>query len=349
MRHVGRSKAGFYPTPMRVVQLLGQILKGPAPDVVYHRGQTYRNPLDAHVLDPTCGDGAPLAALAEILAQAPARIETYGVELDRKRAAVARKRLNVVATGDALGFVARGFSLLFLNPPYDDAGDGKRLEVEFLKHFGDALMPNGVLVYIIPESSLPLASSYLLSHFYVVEALRFPEPEYAAFRQVVVLARRRIEPVTVEPGRRVVAIWDLETYVNKIRTTYELPATQEPGNVRLEDHGLDPERFLSFAHTSPAWDTLATHTRGAEAPIKLPPLVPMSSEHLALLVAAGHLNGMVIPTPEGDLLLRGRVRKVIEELPPEEDGDRMVQTVRERYHAVIQALKLPGIELTEIQ
>jgi len=106
---------------------------------------------------------------------------------------------------------------------------------------------------------------------------------------------------------------------------------------------------LALAEASPAWATLEANARNAEAPVKLPPLVPLTQEHLALLVASGHLNETVVPTNEGPLLLRGRVRKVEEELPPESDDDRTVRRIRQRYLAVIQALNLETMELEEIQ
>ena len=351
MRHAGRRKAGFYPTPPRIVELLKRVLRPPATRWNYHHRHSYPEPQTLFFLDPTCGDGKPLQNLGEAFRDAEAHryVRTYGVELDRNRAAAARRRLKNVAVGDAMNFEAEGFGLLFLNPPYDDAGGGHRLEVAFLERFTQALVPGGVLVYIIPERSLPRAASYLLSHYSEARALRFPHPEYEAFQQVVVLAKRRTEPVPVEHPNLEVDERDLAQYARFPEHVYTVPASEDDSDVRLFDRGLEPNDYLTLAEASPAWATLEANARNAEAPVKLPPLVALTREHLALLVASGHLNETVVPTNEGPLLLRGRVRKVEEELPPESDDDRTVRRTRQRYLAVIQALNLDSMELKEIQ
>ena len=349
MRHAGRMKAGFYPTPPNVTELLKRVLMPPLSETHYYGSRRYDAPKRVALLDPTCGDGAPLASIAEGLRQRrPVTVETYGVELDRQRAAKARKRLGSVAVGDARHFKASGFSLLLLNPPYDDAGKGRRLEVEFLKLYIPALRPRGVLVYIIPEKSLAAAAGWLRSHFEDVRAYRFPEDEYRAFGQVVVLGTKRYAPVPAENPVLVVEEDDLEGYaLGSYPDPYLLPeVTEDP---QLEDHGLEPSAYLEASRESAAWDALLAHSQHSDAPTALPPLVPMAQEHLALLVAAGHLNQTVVPTDEGPLLLRGQVKKVKVELPPEEDEDRVVQRAQERYVSTIQALNLETLELLEVQ
>lgn len=347
MRHTGRSKAGFYPTPIRVVELLAKILILPKP--YYSYTYNYELPKKAAFLDPTCGDGKPLGVLKELLLEnRRADLLTFGIELDKRRAAQARKYLYRVATGDAMGFKASGFSLLFLNPPYDSAGNGKRVEVEFLKRYTEALVPDGVLVYIIPENSLPLAASYILSNYSDVRAIRFPHPEYDDFKQIVVLGYRRSEPVPVYVSGIDICNYDLARYVETEGFVYKIPGREDFTEVRLEDHGLDPATYLEISRSSGAWDTLSALTRSVNTPVKDPPLVPMSTEHLALVVAAGHLNGTVIETPDGPLLLRGRVKKIKTELPEEDRGDKTVKRVRESYRSVIHALNLNTLELTEV-
>ncbi|MFW8159790.1 DUF6094 domain-containing protein, partial [Klebsiella pneumoniae] len=133
MRLAAKAKAGFYPTPPRVVDLILRYLDG--------------GPL-SHILDPCAGEGEALS-----MACAALGARGFGVELSRERAKRAAARGVRVHRGDAFHFGGEGFSLLWLNPPYDH-GEGERLEVAFLRHWTEALLPGGVLVYIIPETSL---------------------------------------------------------------------------------------------------------------------------------------------------------------------------------------------------
>ena len=118
MRLEAQAKAGFYPTPPEVVEIIktwiGEKMPGPR-----------------RLLDPCCGTGEPAARIA-----AAAGCDAYGVEINTERAQVAKKLLNKVVASDLFSVRARpgAFSILYLNPPYDfDAEDG-RTELSFLKH-----------------------------------------------------------------------------------------------------------------------------------------------------------------------------------------------------------------------
>lgn len=178
MRLAGKAKAGFYPTPERVVEgILGYLSPTPG----------------CQILDPCAGEGVALRRIADHLQGA-----AQAIELSRERAGKCRKLGLKTYCGDALGYRGRGFGLLYLNPPYDD-GVGERLERTFLKHWSEALAPGGVLVYLIPERVLGAVEDYLTGWYDALLALRFPEPEYQAFHQVVVFGVRRTEPRS--PGR----------------------------------------------------------------------------------------------------------------------------------------------------
>ena len=54
------------------------------------------------------------------------------------------------------------------------------------------LIPGGVLVYIIPQNRLDKAIARLLaSRFEHIHVLRFPDPEYGDFRQIVVFGVKK--------------------------------------------------------------------------------------------------------------------------------------------------------------
>ncbi|HEX8727334.1 MAG TPA: DUF6094 domain-containing protein [Ktedonobacterales bacterium] len=130
-----------------------------------------------------------------------------------------------------------GFQLAFVNPPYDDvsaadslaegpanrppdsasnaSGSGRRerLELRFLRRVTSKLAPDGVLIWIVPQRLLAEGAPYLAAQYRNLACWRFPDtpwrapdappdrpatPMYAAFGQVVLLARRRRVPVPVD-------------------------------------------------------------------------------------------------------------------------------------------------------
>ena len=111
------AKAGFYPTPESVTDLIAQCVNTPSIP-------------GGKLLDPCSGEGVA----AETLAKAWG-LDGYGIELDAQRAQAASKRLTRVLHLDyAAARIALGaFQVLFLNPPYQEGpGEGKRLEYQVL-------------------------------------------------------------------------------------------------------------------------------------------------------------------------------------------------------------------------
>ena len=82
MRLEAQAKAGFYPTPAEVVEIIQTWIAEKAPGL-------------RRLLDPCCGTGEPAARIA-----AAAGCEAYGVEINTERARVAKKLLNKVVAGD---------------------------------------------------------------------------------------------------------------------------------------------------------------------------------------------------------------------------------------------------------
>src|SRR5574337_922103 len=165
MRLAGRAKAGFYPTPASVVERIITFIRA-CPEQV-------EGPL--RILDPCCGTGDPLKKIA-----GHTGAESYGIELDRQRAAIAREKLTRVICSDALSArVSSGaFSLLFLNPPYDQDERG-RLEHRFLVQATTWLASRGLLIYLIPQTRYHASTLRYLSSWYEnIRLYRFPDDEY---------------------------------------------------------------------------------------------------------------------------------------------------------------------------
>lgn len=311
MRLAGKAKAGFYPTPERVVEMiLGYLCPTPG----------------CQVLDPCAGEGVALQRIADYLRGAP-----QAVELSRERALACRRRGLKTYQGDALTYRGRGFGLLYLNPPYDD-GAGERLERTFLKHWSEALVPGGVLVYVIPERIVEAVEDYLTSWYGSLLVLRFPEPEYRAFRQVVVFGVRRKEAAT--PGRL-----EVQGVLGEgAHEPYPVPLS---GVGRVEGAACSPQEMLALAERSPL---LAEGREVGE----MRPLLPVKEAHLALLIAGGMLNNQVIAIEGEPYLLRGQVRKTRVAVE-ENDGERERRVERERFTVSVVALSLKSGKVLEIQ
>ena len=93
MRLEAQAKAGFYPTPPKVVDIIktwiGEKTPGPR-----------------RLLDPCCGTGEPAAQIATA-----AGCDAYGVEINTDRAKAAKNLLSKVVAGNLFSVRARPGSL----------------------------------------------------------------------------------------------------------------------------------------------------------------------------------------------------------------------------------------------
>lgn len=180
MRLEGQSKLGYFPTPTLTLNHLKTWLA-----VTPGGPQRY--------LDPCCGQGEVLAEIAN------GHAETYGIELSDVRANAAQDRLAYVLNTayEYAVLTPETFSLVWLNPPYDGestTGGGKRMEETFLCDLPttDALIPGGVLVYIIPHARINERIARHLAGWYTeLRCFKFPAEEYQVFKQVVILGVKR--------------------------------------------------------------------------------------------------------------------------------------------------------------
>jgi len=187
MRIEAVEKMGYYPTSPETEAILAQYIDA-APDTL------------VRLLDPCAGEGVVLTRLAAALQARGVRTVTFGVEAQEVRAEKAAAVLDHVVSADL--FCTRisphAFQCVLLNPPYDfsttdvdSKNKSERHEYQFLQRITPMLAPEGVLIYIIPITSLTRdVAEYLCRHYYQVTAYKIVEAEYAQFRQVVILARR---------------------------------------------------------------------------------------------------------------------------------------------------------------
>jgi predicted RNA-binding Zn-ribbon protein involved in translation (DUF1610 family) len=332
--------AGYFPTPEKVVNLITSHLSPPKSG-------------DFRWLDPCCGAGIALARLAAMLGG-----ETYGIELDMVRSAAAARRLDHTLAGD---FKAQrlpkdekaGISVLFLNPPYDtDDSAGGRLELAFLRDTQDWLMAGGVLVYLIPQYRISgYIAKRLATHFRDVRIYRFPDPEFARFRQVVIFATKRAQPVKDDATTLEIAMAQkgaLDTLPHNPTHTYSIPDKPEhPFYFRRDEY--EPEEVLEELKTAGVWagkqwaDLLTPRPRQT-----VQPLMPLRRGHIAMVLAAGLLDNMTVQRGGTKLLVKGRLHKVQKDITDAADREKEQYRTREQFEASITTLDLHTGQVTTL-
>ncbi len=347
MRLAAQAKGGYYPTPERVVDLIADLIHTPT-------GYYYRERETLRILDPCCGAGDALQRLAERLDRPESvSIETYGVELHRDRAEQAEGRLTRTLASDLFATsIANGaFGLLLLNPPYDFDNEDKRTEHAFLTHTTRYLAESGLLVFIVPRQRLAVSARYLSTHYGRMRCWAFPSPEREVFDQVVLFGYRKDDPVPDAAAESMVLEWahgEPEPLRSR-RDSYSYgeytPATTPSGDVLFTTRTVDPVAAATEARRSGLWaNTEITDTLWPATDNRTRPLMPLRRGHLAMLVAAGFLDNLVLKGDGRRILVKGRTSKEMELV--EDSPEKEVH--REKLMTTVVALDLDGGEITDI-
>lgn len=295
MNHI---KMGYYPTDLQNVSLIKRSLKFPENRI--------------NLLDPCCGCGLALQKLAEGINGL-----TYGVELDEIRSEEARKRLHRIGKGSF--FHSRisneAFHLLFLNPPYmvtyNPNGFNVRDEKKFLVEALSCLMPEGILVYIIPYYRLtPDICRILCDNFRGIRVYRFIGKEFERFKQVAVIGARKhkedgslqameMNKLALHPER----IPPLDTIEEGLFT---IPAREKPVEI-FKGAIFDVEELAEQFRNSRSISCL--FQKNELDSMERRPLLPFTIGQIGLIGGSGLLNGLIeCDTPH---ILKGRIIKEI--------------------------------------
>jgi predicted RNA methylase len=336
-RLASQAAAGFFPTPPRVIAALQRQLA--TADAGAKRV--------VRVLDPCAGTGEPAAAIAR-----PLGGESYGIELNEERAERCRAQLDYLLTTSAFTVrLANGaFSVLWLNPPYDADNEKRRLEHAFLTGLSRALCPGGVLVLLIPQVRLAVSARYLAAHYTAFRVYRFPDPEFAAFRQLVLLAVKKAQATPDAEVQARLEAWsaaDLPPLPDASDASPLAVPALPRGELLFAPLAFDPHVAAGEARRRGVWAQAAFAEQlwpPDERPVR--PLMPLRRGHLALLIAAGLLNNVVIHQGGRRVLVKGRARK---ELVPVESDDEHTELQCEvlRTSVVILDLASGTLEVVE--
>jgi hypothetical protein len=325
---------GFFPAPPPAIDAL---LKHLAP-----------KPGKVHILDPCAGcgtgregyDGASLKQIADGLGLPYGQV--YGIELDPGRGQKLREEMpgaNVLAPCSFFSAAISGnFGLVYANPPFSsELGGGQRDEEAFAKACHRLLALDGVFVLVSPFATFQVRSLalYLDSHFKEASLYRFPT-DHCKYGECAYIAYRRGAPLTEDEVYRKGYLYsNLKMAVNYYYSTgckqiFQLPELGKPAykwaegvvagiedEVRVYDvpSGWKPSRFLKAGYTDEELLVAISESplnrlvlAPEEPPIKEPPL-PLERGHVAMLLAAGALDGLV-ETPHGNHVVRGVATKI---------------------------------------
>ena len=350
--------AGHFPTPPRVAAALAEILAGVDPD--YYEDGYYADQGWYRLLDPCCADGAALQTLARRMDEEYyLPLTTYGIELNYDRAQAATENLQEVLAADlfASAVAADAFSLLFLNPPYDYNQEGGRAENAFLEKATPALLPNGLLLFLIPQGRLASCQDFLANWYQDLTCFSFPDPEYDRFQQVVVFGRRKAEPFPDPAAAARIQEWQAtrppplppaEAFPHPAGTTLpaaELPPGPEGAILFTDNVSLLPLALAEAAAGGGAWQRPEAQALfAAPKELKVTPLMPARRGQMALMAAAGLLNNLTLEDAGSRVIIKGRTTKSHELA---EDGP-ATQKWQDRLTTTLTVLDLDSGEITEV-
>ena len=345
MRLQGQAKGGFYPTPPRVVDMIASYLAVPT-DHSYEKNEWL------HILDPCCGEGHALNQLTiRMHEKGTVKTETYGVELQADRAEKAEQQLDNVLSSDLFNTAIgnNNFGILYLNPPYDLDDENKRVEQQFLSQATRYLRDDGILIYIIPRRQLDKSARYIGLHYTTVQCFAFPEPEGEAFDQVVLFAARKKIPAANKFTEDRLNNWahradELPLLQHRDWPTYS-PPIYAGGRPYFTTRTIDPCVAAAEAKRSGLWQNQEImDTLWPQKDNRTRPLMPLRRGHLAMLVAAGFLDNLVLQADDERILVKGRTAKTIVTI---EDDKKIIE--REQLKTTVVSLNLANGDIEEIK
>ena len=341
-------KNGYFPTDEATIARILAMLE-PADGLI-------------RMMDPCCGEGIALAECKHHLEETGMQVFSAGIEFNAERARNAKTLLDHVVHADIQDTVvsSTAFNLLWLNPPYGDRITDQvvrdpnqkgrdRLEKYFLSRSLPMLAFGGLLIYIIPHYVL---DKYLAKHLVrsldSLSVYRLPEDR---FKQIVVMGYRR----RVENQGNQERINQLLAIANDRNAAPELPEvpshvyrvttlTADMSRRVLEIRSIRPtaEQVADVATTHPClWDEFVHHFK-QRAMVRRRPARDLSPWHLALMLAAGQVSGVITSTAGRQLLVKGATHKEKEvSVEFAEDGDGSLEEKRiltDRFVPIIKAI-----------
>ncbi len=265
------------------------------------------------LLDPCAGEGRALQHLAEAWHLTP-----YANELDTDRAAECQVRFGPiqVVQGDLYTLRASlgSFSAVWCNPPYTwDMGsvDEKRRELAVLKHSWKWLSPGGYMLWVVYAHHVtPDAAAFLAKHSRAVDIWRLPGLHLGEYIHVVVVAQEGDSPEDPALFAQRILQGAASPRELTLQDTplYTFPQPRSKQRFIFAPKVITPELALQAVQADGA-QFGAAFQRLLESPPPVEsvrPVVRPRGGQLALVLAAGLFNGIVVQTEDGRAAVRVR-------------------------------------------
>ena len=317
---------------------------------------------EMRIIDPCAGEGVAIAECKHHLGAE--RTLAYAVEYHQERAYQAKQLVDRCIHGDFQEtlITPRSFGLLWLNPPYGDlvtdkaqtgtvvdSSGKKRLEKLFYQHSLRLLQVGGVLVLIVPHTVLDGEfRRWLAAGFDRVQVFLAPEQQ---FKQAVVLGiRQRHDASSARYRATLQALEEFCQLTDKpvlpsvwphdVIEPYRVP-TSVGAECRFNALKLDPVQLAEEITQYPClWGQWAMHLNQSHHSQRRP-LMALSDWHLALVLAAGQVSG-VVHSNDGarTYVVKGNTFKHKKEsVTFEEIGDNKTREIRTSLDVFIPVIK----------
>jgi hypothetical protein len=226
------------------------------------------------------------------------------------------------------------------------------MERLFLDHTYRWLVPEGVLILVIPFERLHECAGVLSSHFDSLNVLRMTDQESFRFRQIAVLGiRRNIRGTALEDNRRM--LQSISPYGSFHALPELTPASCAPypvplsGEATLSYRGLPYDLLEDLLSQSGAWKQTIPFLMPHEDVATGRPITPLHGGHVGLLCTAGLLNGVFGDGEERHIARWRSVKHVTTFI--EDDGDTQIVHHRERWTNELRLVYEDGrtLKLTE--
>lgn len=342
------AKKGFYPTDNDTMQRIVNFIGVDAPGKM-------------RIFDPCAGEGAALAELKHHLQGFGNEIESYGVEIDKVRAEIARERIDHVVKSDFMHCTVElnEFDLMLFNPPYGDligdharmAAGEKRLEKLFFRRTVGHLRNGGLSVMILPYYVLDKQFAERIARaFDDLQIYKAVDPTY---KQVVIFGKRVRNH---NPKSNVVnavinakaSFEELEVIPVQAEPYQLVPAKSYKETIKFQTIRLSKELIEEEmqAHDNMLWGDFTNIFKTSNTAVPAP-LTEMKPWHSAMAIISGVVSGLVENESGERLLIKGACRKAIKKSQAtnehgSEDNPVIEHISREteQYHAEIYAINL---------
>jgi hypothetical protein len=358
MRLAAIAKGGFYPIhPAALKMCLKDITFAEETEKQKH-----------YILDPCCGEGEAIETIGKMFDVNPLQI--YGMEIEEGRAESAKKRLpesRIVGPSSFLGsYVSNSsFNFIWLNPPFDnEMGGGSRVEFTFIRAARQALAPEGIIAICLPESTAwrDDVKRFLFRNFYDISIRVLPD-EYRKFGEIVYICRNPSDEEFKTHARMYGGTVRNDIDMN-LRYYTDREFNEELMENEYREYLVKPiqrryfmfsKRELTEAEMVSAIEssTLNQYLKPTFYMPKPRPPMSLGKGHLAILLTAGHLDG-IVPPYDGEKahVVRGTCIKVkylasATETEDEKGNVTSVEVYAEQIVPVIRVLDSDG-DITDI-